>query len=183
MGSINHHLILGMTGTGKTFYAMERCRDYVDRLQVPALVFDPGFANWPTGESGKQFSSVGPFLTAVKIAEEGHACFIDESGQAIGRHGKEMNFCATQGRHLGHRFHFIAQRAQQIDLNTRTQCETVVLFRVGPKDAALMAEEFACRAFLEAPNLAAYEHIIKDERGQVSKEILTVSDRVVQFDS
>lgn len=80
----------------------------------------------------------------MKIVGESRECalFIDESGESIGRNGGEMNKLATRYRHFGHRAHFIAQRAQQLDKIVRDNCETVYLFRSSKGDCKLLAEEY-----------------------------------------
>lgn len=133
-----HSLILGMTMSGKTTLAKKLAADYRAK-GIENIILDPlRDPQWP---SNYIFTNSDQFTA---LAEESTHCalFIDESGESIGRNGGELNKIATRYRHFGHRAHFIAQRAQQLDKIVRDQCEFLWCFRVSRSDAKLLAEEY-----------------------------------------
>lgn len=135
--------------SGKTSLAKKFARQFKSQ-GIGVLVLDPLLdpewnADFITADA-QQF---------LDVAQKSQHCalFIDESGEAIGRHGGEMNKLATRIRHYGHRSFFIAQRAQQLDKIVRDQCEFLWLFRVSRGDAELMAEEYGHDALETAHSL------------------------------
>jgi len=163
---VNHHMVTGKTGTGKTFLLKEMAKDWIERKR-PVLVYDPGFSRWPCSE---QYANIDRFYRRVKETRD-CACFIDEAGTALGRFAGDKNFFASQGRHLQHRFYFIAQRYNMVDINTRTQCQTVITFRIGQRDANLLSEETACNGFKDAPNLPLYTFMLSDPEGNFYEDL------------
>lgn len=107
--------------------------------QTRSLVLDP--LHDPEWMADYQTADQEEFLSAM-YASRSCALFIDESGAAIGRYAGPMAVVATQSRHFGHRAHFLTQRAAQLDRTVRDQCSTLYLFRVGRKDAEMLADEF-----------------------------------------
>ena len=94
---------------------------------------------WP----GITFQDSSEYLEYV-FNNPSAALFIDESGDAIGKYGREMNMLATRSRHYGHNAHFITQRAVQLDKTVRDQCSNLYVFRVSLKDAEVLSDDFAC---------------------------------------
>ena len=109
------------------------------------------------------------FLKTVKINTR-CALFIDESGQMIGRYSGAMQWLATNSRKWGHKAHFIAQRAKQIDPLVRTQCTNLFLFKQSLDDSKELSRDFVCDELRGAHNLMQGEYFGKiGVDGQVYK--------------
>ena len=96
------------------------------------------------------------------------AAFIDEAGETVGRFDDAMHTTATRGRHLGHNVHFIAQRAQMISPNVRSNCTKLALFSVSRTDAKLLAQEWNRPEFENAPELKRGEFFYTNRFGDCS---------------
>jgi len=133
-----HVLIAGTTMSGKSTLARQLAAQY-KRAGIGVIVLDPlqddrWGADYQTADNGA-------FLASAKNSWQ-CALFVDEAGAAIGRYNPEMEWCVTQGRHLGHRTHVITQWPTQLSPLVRGQCAYLYLFQVPRKAAALLAEEF-----------------------------------------
>lgn len=100
------------------------------------------------------------FLSVAKI-NTSCALFIDESGQMIGRYSGAMQWLATNSRKWGHKAHFIAQRAKQIDPLVRTQCTSIFLFKQSLDDAKELSKDFVSNELKTATTLLKGEYLGK----------------------
>ena len=161
-----HTLITGITGSGKTTLAVRLAGVY-KRKSIPVLVLDP----FKSERWQANFISDNPeqFLDVV-FQMKNCAIFVDESGEMIGRWGGVMTKLATVSRNYGHNAHFICQRSKQLDINVRTQCENIFLFKQSFSDTKDIANEFVANELLKAHTLKKGEFICKvGIDGQVSK--------------
>lgn len=149
-----HSLIVGMTESGKTTLAQQMAESYRAN-GIATLVLDP--LQDPKWDTQYQYNDPAEFLRVVKHSQH-CAVFVDESGDAIGRYGGEMNQLATRGRHFGHNCYFITQRAQQLDTTVRAQCSYVYLFASSKNDCKILAEEFNEPEILAANKLGRGEY-------------------------
>jgi len=153
-----HVLTLGSCGTGKTYFN-QRLAAGCKKAGLGVLALIPkGFPPWP--EADRTIYDPAQFLTTAHKARR-CAIFIEMSDAAISRYDEDFIHLATYGRHLGHRCFFIAQRHTQINSTIRDQCGTLFLFRVGPKTAALLAEEFVDQALHDAAALTGHSYFHK----------------------
>lgn len=152
-----HTLILGITGTGKTTLAFSIAQAYKAQ-GVPVYVLDP----FKRAEWNADFITDDPdgFLDFV-FTHKSAAVFVDESGDVIGRWSGDLQKLATQSRQFGHRVHFITQRAKQFDVNMRTQCENIFLFKQSPDDAKELARDFVAPSLIDAGSLRKGEFLSK----------------------
>ena len=86
---------------------------------------------------------------------------MDESGDMIGRYGKEKNMLATRTRHLGHSGFFIVQDIKGLDRTIREQCRDLYTFKIGRKRSFEMAEDFIDDNLKQACELELGECFIK----------------------
>jgi len=156
-----HVLILGITQSGKTTFCFDLARRFKAR-GVSLLVLDPDMRREWNIEEGRDFMTDDPeiYLSVVKLNRK-CALFVDESGQMIGRYSGAMQWLATNSRKWGHKAHFIAQRATQLDPIVRTQCTSLFLFKQAVMDSKILAQEFVEDGFKEACNLSQGEYIGK----------------------
>lgn len=89
------------------------------------------------------------------------AVFVDESAETIGRYAGTMQKLATSSRNLGHNVHFICQRPKQLDINMRTQCENIFVFKLSLYDTKELAREYVSNDLLYAPQLLKGEYLAK----------------------
>lgn len=106
----------------------------------------------PTWQADFQTEDNEAFLSEM-YAWRNCALIIDESGAAIGRYAGAMAVVATQSRHLGHKAHFLSQRATQLDRTLRDQCSELYAFKLSPHDAKLLSEDFVCKELLNIADL------------------------------
>lgn len=152
-----HTLIIGITGSGKTTLAKALCQRYI-RQGVKAFVLDPLLSD----EWQANFITDNPdeFLQ-VAFENVNCALFIDESAETIGRYAGVMQKLATSSRNLGHNAHFICQRPKQLDINMRTQCENIFVFKLSFYDTKELAKEHVADDLLYAPKLSKGEYLAK----------------------
>jgi hypothetical protein len=152
-----HVLILGITQSGKTTLAFKLAAIYKAK-GTPILVLDPD----KRSEWQADFITDDPeyYLQVVKV-NKSCALFIDESGQSIGRYSGPMAWLATNARKWGHKSHFIAQRATQIDPLVRGQCTTIFLFKQSVADSKILASEYVCDELQKANTLCQGEYFGK----------------------
>jgi len=135
-----HVLIAGATMQGKTSLAVELARGAV-RSGFEPIVLDPLLdPRWPTAHV---YDDPERFLAVVEASRR-CALFVDESGEMVGRYSDTMNRLATRYRHLGHRSHFSVQHAPDLALTVREQCAHLFAFRMGPRGARRLAEDWIC---------------------------------------
>jgi hypothetical protein len=152
-----HVLILGITDTGKTTLAFKIAA--MQKAQGrKVLVLDPDIRSaW-----NADFITDDPeyYLATVKL-NKSCALFIDEGGQMIGRYAGAMQWLATNSRKWGHKAHFIAQRATQLDKTIRTQCTNLFLFKQSVGDCKVLSDEFVCHSLMSAYSLKKGEFFCK----------------------
>lgn len=162
--SESHVLTVGQTMSGKTLANQALARNYkshgigvvvLDRMRDSAWV-----ADWMTG-------NVEEFMAFVRDPKRCLQCalFIDDSGGAMNKYMSDFDWLTTESRHHGHVTHIIAQRAQQVSLNIRSQCSKLMCFNVNPEDAKIYARDFNEPILMNAHKLPK-GHFYKVERFQ-----------------
>jgi len=152
-----HTLIIGITGSGKTTLAKALSQQYLKR-NIPVFVLDPLLsekwnANYITDNPDEFVETVFDNVNC--------AVFVDESAETIGRYAGIMQKLATSSRNLGHNVHFICQRPKQLDINMRTQCENIFVFKLSLYDTRELANEYVADELLYAPQLKKGEYLAK----------------------
>jgi len=162
-----HALILGQTLSGKTTLAKKLAANYQAR-GIKVIVLDPmNDAEWPN-----DFKTRDPdeFL-AVLWDSEGCAFFIDEAGKSVGRFDDMMIETATEGRHFGHRGHYISQRGAQIAFTVRAQCTELFLFNTNLDDCKIHSKEWGEPLLLQGNVLPQFHYIYKS-RFQSARQLI-----------
>lgn len=152
-----HTLIIGITGSGKTTLAKKLCQQYIKR-GITVFVLDPLLSS----EWNAHYITDNPdeFVDVV-FDNINCAIFVDESAETIGRYAGAMQRLATSSRNLGHNVHFICQRPKQLDINMRTQCEIVFVFKLSYYDAKELAKEYVADELMHAPKLQKGQYLAK----------------------
>ncbi len=162
---MTHVLIVGMTESGKTTLAKELCHRH-QKHGTQTVVLDPlGDPGW-----NADFQTRDPveFLETCKRSVS-CAIFLDESAQTVGRYNDEMFWLATSARHLGHKSHFITQRAAQLSPTVRGQCRHLFCFNVSKDDCKALAADFNNDQLLLANVLKQFECIYTSRFGSTVK--------------
>lgn len=153
-----HCLILGMTESGKTARAKQLIRQY-QRLGIKCIVLDP----LQDPSFGADFQTADPVaFEQMWKTSRSCACFIDETG-AVGKFNESIRTAATRGRHWGHSFHFLAQKAVQIEPLVRDQCGALFLFRSGLQSRRTLAEEFDQPELLQPVDMLEYHYATRGQ--------------------
>ena len=152
-----HTLIIGITGSGKSTLAKALCQRYNSR-GITTCVLDPLLkddwnANYITDDPDEFLHNVFQNVNC--------AVFVDESAETIGRYAGVMQKLATSSRNLGHNVHFICQRPKQLDINMRTQCEIVFVFKLSYYDSKELAKEYVADELCLAPQLNKGQYLAK----------------------
>lgn len=151
-----HRAIIGQTGSGKTHCAQQTAWEFRQR-GVGVLVLHKPRELWPAGAVSWQTEDRDAFLRMFWAARQ-CACFMELADADVERSDDRFHKCFTQGRHEGHRCHYLSQRAAQVHPNIRENCESLCLFSVGMKGAKLWAEEFNDPELIGAASLKPVEH-------------------------
>ncbi len=138
--SDGHALITGQTQSGKSTLARKLAAGAL-RRGFPIIVHDK-FLNREWGQWGPNRKRVfvtrddETFLRWVASSESAYV-FLDEAPELVGRdkRGERFHWLATQGRHLGHRCHFIAQGPMQVHYAVRSNCIRLYTFRLYRSEA------------------------------------------------
>ncbi len=148
-----HTLILGITKSGKTYFA-KRLAELSKRRGRRVIVLDVLGDSWPCDYQTRDAAEFQRILQANYNCD----AYADESGLSIGRGKSAQNvgWLATQSRHWGHKLHFIVQHYSFLDLMIRSQCDEHVIFRCSQKSAEAIAEEIGQPLAATAPQLEQY---------------------------
>lgn len=150
-----HTLITGTTGSGKSALAKMLCKSFLARGKHVVILDPMRSQDWGQQNTHKQADT---FLLEVK-SRQSCFLFIDEAGSMIGRYNPEMDWCATTGRHFGHKSFFICHGVTQLSPVLRSQCSTCYLFSNDQKSMEKMAEEFN-QPSIEKLKLKQFEFVI-----------------------
>lgn len=144
-----HSLITGMTESGKTSLAKLLARK-LKKAGKKIYVLDP--VHDPEWEADFQTNKPDEFLEFIHDRKNwGNAhLFIDESGRAIGRYSKPMEFLGTTSRHFGYSCWCIVHRVEMIPVVLRQSCSQCFAFCALEEDLKTIASEF-CSPLLRRP--------------------------------
>jgi hypothetical protein len=146
-----HSLFVGKTMHGKTQLA-KRMAKYFSDAGTPVLVLTPFVQdNW---DADYITDDKEDFLNMV-FSHTDCLVVVDEGGEFADKHDKTMYTLATRGRHNGHLCFFIAQRANMVHVNIRTQCSNLFIFRSSINDCRMLANDFAVLNLDDAAKLPA----------------------------
>jgi len=147
-----HALLVGMTTSGKTICARRIAAAYLAK-GISVLVHDKFAADW--GQHRYQWHPGGEIKPLCLVTEDdqeflwwvanarGCAVFVDEAPELCSntKRGEPFQKLATQGRHLGHRCHFIAQGPKQIAHQIRANCTDIFAFNLKAPEALKLYQE------------------------------------------
>jgi hypothetical protein len=145
-----------MTESGKTTLA-KRIIQQVKGQGIKTIVLDPN--RDPAFNADYQTKNPIEFERVWKASRKCF-CFIDESGN-VGKYATSIKEAATRGRHWGHSFFFLAQKATQVEPLVRDQCSGLFLFRSGMQSRKILADEYDCPELLEQLEMLEYHTMIK----------------------
>lgn len=164
---MTHSLTIGQTLSGKTALNKLLSNGYLAR-GVGVVVLDPmNDPGWNTEGRDNFFQTqdAEEFLDFVMDPERclQAALFVDETGISIDKYAVKFSWLTCQSRHHGMRSHIIANRAEMVSKNIRSQCSTLYLFNSNLEDCKTYAKDFNCPAILEGQNLPQ-GHFLKVQR-------------------
>lgn len=165
MSGSPHVLILGTTLCGKTTLAKKLAKKYKQNgfgIIVLDPICDPGWDATYITDDVDDF--LGVFWDSRRCA-----VFVDEAGENVGQHDKEMVKTATRGRHYGHAVHYIAQGGKQISKTVRDQCGRLFLFTTGIVDAKTHAVEWNNSELINAKTLTQGGYYVSTRFGKIGK--------------
>lgn len=155
-----HALIIGQTGSGKSYLAKELARRALVR-GTSVIWYDPFGTRTSLGRS-----TLNPASWVVRVhsardllhyakAMKRCAVFVDESPVICNNLGenKPNEWLATMSRHNGHKVFFMAQKFTSITPIYRDNCTQLFLFSVSPACAKLAAGKFGKESLHKAAGL------------------------------
>lgn len=160
-----HAIIVGTTGSGKSTLAKLLCKTLRKKKKKCAVLTPTAETGW---EADFKTTDGKAFLDYVKANEE-LFCFVDESGDAIGKYDDEMNWLATGSRHKGHSVFFCVQSAQQISTAIRNCCSQAYIFACTKAVLKILGEDFNEKALLKYDGKIPQFHFIVMSRFEEMK--------------
>ena len=164
-----HLLILGPTGSGKSTLTQQLV-SRIRRSGIKVLVY--------AKRDIERWQACADFVTADRetflsiLARPGtRGCFVvlDDAGNTVGWKDKELEGTATEGRHDGHTFVYIAQAAAQLNKIVRRNCSKLITFKQSVGDCDILARDFCQPALAQAAGLQRFEYLECETYGQVKK--------------
>ena len=165
-------LIVGLKGQGKSTLMMELVRQYKGLgLATAALTpIDRDLPRWQAAGVDFVTKDRAKLLALLKDPRSwGVMVMIDEAGQTIGRHDREVEGFCAEARHQGHTLHFGVQRATKMNKDIRENCTGLFAFRQGIDDAETLTRTFGHKELMECANLDVRQFIhCTTSKGSVS---------------
>lgn len=136
-----HGLIVGQTMSGKTTLAT-RMSHLFRKSGINTVVLDR-YRN-PAWNATVMFRDFEKFYRFVSDPDKCLQCvlFVDEAGFSLSKYSAEADWLTMAARHHGHRTFVIANRAEMVSCNLRSQCESLFAFCIDQKDAQEYARAF-----------------------------------------
>lgn len=140
--STGHYLIVGLTESGKSSFARATAHEYAKIGHTPIVLDKTRNRDWPSNSIF--FADPQELLNYVQDPEQclRQPIFLEEAGLALEEFRIPCRWLTTFSRHHGMRTHIVAQRAEMVDLTTRSQCTNLIAFGLSRKDAKSYADEF-----------------------------------------
>lgn len=168
-----HEAIIGLTGSGKTFAARAKARKYRER-GVATLVLHKPRERWAPNEASWQTCDPAEFLRMF-WASKSCACFMELSDADVDFWDKRFHKCFTEGRHEGHRCHFLSQRGPQVHPNIRDNCHSLLLFSSTAEAANAWAKSFNDPTLNAASGFMPKEFFYKPSRWQPAQHFAQIT--------
>lgn len=163
-------IVAGLTESGKTTLALElvHAKRYAEGAKV--LVLDPNFEDWDCDfitDDADEF---------MEVAKNEESCYlvIDESGEALDKYDKTLNWLGTRSRHWGHRLILITHEMTLIAKAIRGQCSDLFAFEQNWQNAKEWALLFNDKKLEEASQLSNYEYLFKKRGHPTVKQRLLI---------
>jgi hypothetical protein len=171
-----HHLILGITESGKSTICRILCEEYHKR-GIPTLVYDPFHdKRWVCKY---KTHDIDKFTDAVTSPENrGGMLFVDDAGKVLS-YNEEYWWLTTDARHYGHSTHLNAQRMIQVPMTMRDQCTRLILFNSSKKDSEQHAAEWGEDGLANAYQLNMLEFYYKARFQPLRKGKIVNYERIV----
>jgi len=151
-----HHAIIGLTGSGKTFYAQSLARVH-RRAGTDTLVLHKEREPWP-GDAVSWQTSDPEAMLRVFWRSKSCAVFLELADAEVGKYDERFHRCFSMGRHEGHRCYYLAQRGEQTHPTIRDNCSMLALFACTGRAARAWADEFNAAELLGAASLDPARH-------------------------
>lgn len=157
-----HGTIAGITGSGKTFLAMNHAAGFI-KAGIKTLVLRKPGEIWPAASASWQTEDVEAFLSMFDRARR-CVCYMELPDSGAKKNDERIHLCFSRGRMFGHRCFFLTQRAAQVHPTIRENCTELFLFTSAAKGAAVWAEEFADPELEKAATLPQFAFLHKATR-------------------
>lgn len=168
-----HALIIGRTGSGKSYLATRIARAARTERKRKVILYDPIGNPFPCDIRTKTAEDL---LKACDL-NPNSVVFVDEAPTICNNLGvnKRCEWLATMSRHKGLMVYFLAQDATQLAPIYRRNCIHLYLFSVAPASAELLAKEFGSEDLAKAPLLPSRHFYYQrnfDRNGNPFKTVL-----------
>jgi len=164
-----HTLIVGMTRSGKTTLARDLLKILKGRGFGIVVLETRKFASpndWPVCD--RFYTDPEEFNKAI-LRSRHCVCVCEEAGEYLHNHEKQWHWWGTSSRHLKHQFIFISQRAAQIAVTVRTQCDVVFVFRSNKDDVLTLSRDFDNDEILKSSRLDRGQYLKVPKFGEVEQ--------------
>ena len=173
-----HGAFIGTTGSGKTFGARQLAKVYL-KQGYDVIALHKADEAWHKDEQTIQTAFPEIFLEQIELRNalndsyakqglkhliKGFVGFIEMADADANKYDTRFHLLFRKGRHKGHKFFFLSQRAQIVHPDIRENCSELFLFSCYHKAAKLWAEELNDDILLKASKLPPYQFYHKKNR-------------------
>jgi type IV secretory pathway VirB4 component len=168
-----HALIIGMTGSGKSYLAAQIATRAKTERNRKVILYDPIGNAFPCDIR----TSTADALLKACADNPNSVVFVDEAPTICNNLGvnKKCEWLATMSRHKGLMVYFMAQDAPQIAPIYRRNCTHLYLLSVKADTAELLAREFGSDELMKAFGLKKHWYYYMtnfDKKGNPFKAVL-----------
>ena len=173
-----HGAFIGCTGSGKTFAARHVAKQYLT-LNCDVLALHKEDEAWHKDEQTIQTCYPELFLDLIESRDitndvwasknrfdliKGYVAFMEMADSDADKYDVRFHKLFRKGRHKGHKFFFLSQRAQTVHPDIRENTSELFLFSCYHKAAKLWSEELNDDILLKASKLPRHSFYHKKNR-------------------
>jgi len=164
-----HVAIIGLTGSGKTFLARQLARIYKNKGEE-VLCLHKEKEPWLKNEVNLQTSNIEIFLQKIEERNmlnssnsinsdslKGYVLFMELADADADKYDLRVRRLFRQGRHDGHKIHYLTQRSKTVHPDVRENCHELMLFACSANSAKEWSEEFNAPILKSAKSLPKYQ--------------------------
>lgn len=127
---MSHRIIIGSTGSGKTYMAKAMVDDFI-ASHNRVVIFNPLNQNF--NQSAERYTHPDNFYEAIFNANKDETCYIvvDEVSMLIAHDKKRFDFFMVRARHHGSMLMLVQRPQVVLSQTVLSQCNEFIIFHLG----------------------------------------------------